>query len=57
MTGESPHVIYPQYCFRLSPTIETWCRFRAREIHDLISHRGFEGKSDSPVLQPEVDVD
>ncbi|KAJ9165651.1 hypothetical protein NKR19_g235 [Coniochaeta hoffmannii] len=44
MTGESPNVIYPQYCFHLSPTIEKWCRFRARDIHGLTSHRGFEGQ-------------
>ncbi|KAH8903206.1 hypothetical protein BR93DRAFT_931654 [Coniochaeta sp. PMI_546] len=44
MTGEPPNTIYPQYCFHLSPTIETWCRFRAQEIHNLTSHKGFEGQ-------------
>lgn len=44
MTGESPHAIYPQYCFHLSPTIEKWCRFRARQIHNLTIPRGFEGQ-------------
>ncbi|OIW25133.1 hypothetical protein CONLIGDRAFT_82347 [Coniochaeta ligniaria NRRL 30616] len=44
MTGESLNSIYPQYCFHLSPTIEKWCCFRARQIHGLTSHRGFEGQ-------------
>ncbi|KAB5543060.1 hypothetical protein GE09DRAFT_236757 [Coniochaeta sp. 2T2.1] len=44
MTVDGSHVIYPQYCFHLSPTIEKWCAFRAREIHGLTSPRGFVGQ-------------
>jgi hypothetical protein len=39
--------LYPQYCFRLSPTVNHWCHLRISDILSLRSHRGFEGASAS----------
>ncbi|KAJ9151236.1 hypothetical protein NKR23_g3305 [Pleurostoma richardsiae] len=46
MTGgaEEKAPIYPQYCFRLSPTISRWCPLRAADIERLTSHPGFAGQ-------------
>ncbi|ROT36609.1 hypothetical protein SODALDRAFT_352553 [Sodiomyces alkalinus F11] len=44
MTG-APATLYPQYCFDLAPTSNTWCLLDAASIHDLDSHPGFEGQN------------
>lgn len=44
MNEASYPAIYPRYCFRLSPTVNTWCLLRASEIHRLEQHAGFQGK-------------
>ncbi|KAF3761365.1 hypothetical protein M406DRAFT_294922 [Cryphonectria parasitica EP155] len=36
---------YPQYCFRLSPTINTYCHLRAHDIDALTIHSGFRGQN------------
>ncbi|KAI0813137.1 hypothetical protein GGR55DRAFT_599098 [Xylaria sp. FL0064] len=42
MTTADPLVYYPQYCFHLSHTINTWCPLRAIDIAGLGSRPGFE---------------
>ncbi|TGJ81895.1 hypothetical protein E0Z10_g6873 [Xylaria hypoxylon] len=42
MTTADPLVYYPQYCFHLSPTINTWCPLRASDVAGLASRPGFE---------------
>ena len=34
---------YPQYCFNLSPTFDTWCLLKATDFASLEVHPGFEG--------------
>ncbi|KAK2074664.1 hypothetical protein P8C59_008852 [Phyllachora maydis] len=36
--------IYPQYCFKLSPTLGRWCYFQAADVQALQSLPGFEGQ-------------
>lgn len=36
---------YPQYCFKLSPTINIYCHIRASDIEALMTHSGFGGTS------------
>lgn len=36
---------YPQYCFRLSPTVNTYPHLRASDIDALATHSGFGGAS------------
>ncbi|KAI2636633.1 hypothetical protein GGS21DRAFT_489388 [Xylaria nigripes] len=42
MTTAAAPVYYPQYCFHLSPTINTWCPLRAIDIAGLECRPGFE---------------
>lgn len=39
---------YPQYCFRLSPTVNTYPHLRASDIDALATHSGFGGASTFP---------
>ena len=43
MTNEVAPKTYPQYCFDLSPTFDTWCLLKATDIASLEVHPGFEG--------------
>ncbi|PSR79214.1 hypothetical protein BD289DRAFT_485665 [Coniella lustricola] len=36
---------YPQYCFRLSPTINTYCHLQVADINKLSLHSGFGGQN------------
>lgn len=42
MTTAESFVYYPQYCFHLSTTINTWCPLRAADIAGLVGRPGFE---------------
>ncbi|GAB1315832.1 CST complex subunit Stn1 N-terminal domain-containing protein [Madurella fahalii] len=44
MTDAGQPELYPQYCFRLSPTINRWCHLRVADIFGLTSHPGFRGQ-------------
>ncbi|KAL2136083.1 hypothetical protein VTI74DRAFT_5489 [Chaetomium olivicolor] len=44
MTDSTTPEFYPQYCFRLSPTINRWCHLRITDILALKSHPGFQGQ-------------
>ncbi|KAM5346605.1 hypothetical protein ACJ41O_009610 [Fusarium nematophilum] len=45
MSDSSNPPIYPRYCFHLAPTVNTWCLFRAVDVHGLDQHEGFEGEN------------
>ncbi|OAQ73903.1 endo-1,3-beta-glucanase Engl1 [Pochonia chlamydosporia 170] len=45
MTEAAQAVIYPRYCFHLSPTANSWCLVTASDIHGLRQHPGFEGEN------------
>lgn len=36
--------LYPQHCFKLSPTVNTYPHLRARDIAALTTHAGFHGQ-------------
>ncbi|CAN8097975.1 unnamed protein product [Discula destructiva] len=37
--------LYPQHCFKLSPTVNTYPHLRARDIDALTTHAGFQGQN------------
>lgn len=42
--------LYPQYCFRLSPTINGYCHLRAADIAGLTTRAGFGGEFYTSVI-------
>lgn len=42
--------LYPQYCFRLSRTINGYCHLRAIDIAGLTTRAGFGGEFESHIL-------
>lgn len=41
---------YPQYCFKLSPTVNTYPHLRASDIEALTTHSGFGGESQPKIF-------
>lgn len=39
------HPLYPQYCFKLSPTVNTYAHMHACDIDALTTHSGFHGQN------------
>ncbi|CAA9956442.1 hypothetical protein P3342_000063 [Pyrenophora teres f. teres] len=39
-----PYRLYPAYCFRVSPTFNTWVKITAADVRALQTEKGFEGQ-------------
>ena len=51
MTDEDHGVLYPRYCFHLSPTVNAWAFLRVKEIHALKQYDQFDRESDQSLMQ------
>lgn len=49
-TPDPPPTFYPAYCFALSPTLHTWAKLTAADVHALTTRPGFEGSPQPPPL-------